>query len=195
MDDTGPSGQSPLLLAFGDSLTAGYGLAQGQAFPDILQGLLARSGSLVRVVNGGVSGDTAGDALARLDEFLTPRPDLAIVALGANDGYQGLPPEVMEANLRAILQRLAGLPLLLAGMRAPLDMGHDYAKRFGAVFPRLAEEFGVELYPNLLEGVLGIPALNLPDGFHPNAAGARRIAENLLPHVLPLALAAEASSR
>jgi acyl-CoA thioesterase I len=176
------------VLALGDSLTAGYGLAADEAVPAVLERLLRQEGLDVRLINAGVSGDTSGGGLARLEWALAENPDAAIVELGANDGLRGMSPERMEQNLDAILQTLAerGIEVLFTGMGAPPNMGEDYARRFNAVFPRLVEKHGVTFYPFYLEGVYMDPALNLPDGLHPNAAGARRVAENLLPHVREL---------
>ncbi len=176
------------ILALGDSLTAGYGLAADEAVPAVLERLLREEGLEVRLINAGVSGDTSGGGLARLEWALAENPDAAIVELGANDGLRGMPPEQMERNLDAILQTLAerGIEVLFTGMGAPPNMGEDYARRYNAVFPRLAEKHGVAFYPFYLEGVYMDPALNLPDGLHPNAAGTRKVAENLLPRVREL---------
>lgn len=175
----------PVVLALGDSLTAGYGLPAGSAYPEVLERLLDEAGVAAKVVNAGVSGDTAADGLARLDWALGAGPELAIVALGANDGLRGMPVADMEKSLTAILERLKerGVKVILAGMVAPGNWGGGYAREFAAVFPRLADKYGATLYPFLLEGVAGDRSLNLPDGVHPNAAGARRIAEGLLPVV------------
>lgn len=177
-----------VVLALGDSLTAGYGLAADEAVPAVLERLLREEGLEVRLINAGVSGDTSGGGLARLEWALAENPDAAMVELGANDGLRGMSPERMERNLDAILQTLVerGIEVLFTGMGAPPNMGEDYARRYNAVFPRLAEKHGVAFYPFYLEGVYMDPALNLPDGLHPNAAGTRKVAENLLPHVREL---------
>lgn len=176
----------PVVLALGDSLTAGYGLQAGQAYPEVLAGMLAEAGVPVKMVNAGVSGDTADQGLARLDWALGAEPDVAIVALGANDGLRGLPVADMERSLAAILEKLQarGVKTILAGMVAPGNWGAAYTKEFAAVYPRLAKRFDAVLYPFLLEGVAGDRSLNQADGIHPNAAGARRIAEGLLPVVV-----------
>ncbi|EPR37055.1 lipolytic protein [Desulfovibrio sp. X2] len=173
-----------VLLAFGDSLTAGYGLGPGKGYPEVLEGLLRKAGREVRVVNAGVSGDTSGDGLARLDWTLAERPDAAIVCLGANDALRGLPVARMERNLDAILARFEQekIPVLLAGMKAPMNLGAAYTTSFAAVFPRLAEKHHDLLYPFLLEGVAANPALNQGDGIHPNARGATEIARRILPY-------------
>ncbi|MCS6890945.1 MAG: arylesterase [Rhodovarius sp.] len=180
-------GQRPLrLLALGDSLTAGFGLPPGQGFVPQLERALAARGRQVRVLDGGVSGDTTAGGLARLDWALADRPDAAIVALGGNDGLRGLPPAATRANLAAILDRLAaaGIPTLLAGMLAPPNLGAEYGREFAAVFADLAAERpGVLLYPFFLEGVAAVPALNQPDGIHPNARGVAVMVERILPLV------------
>jgi len=179
------NGSEIAILALGDSLTAGYGLPPGAAFPEVLEHMLQAEGYPVRVINAGVSGDTSAQGLARLDWGLAEGPDLALVGLGANDALQGLPPEAMKAILDAILARLGerGVPTLLLGMYSIGNYGQDYARRFNAAFPDLAEKHGLALYPFLLEGVAGKEGLNLGDGLHPNEAGARIIAENLYPLV------------
>lgn len=179
-------GVRPRLLLLGDSLTAGYGLPQAQAFPTRLQAALERAGFTGEIVNAGVSGDTSAGGLSRLDWAIADRPPThAIVALGANDGLRGLPPETMEANLDGIVTKLKarGVKVLIAGMMAPPNLGRDYAERFNAVFARLAAKHGVPLYPFFLDGVAANPALNQGDGIHPNGAGVDVIVERMLPHV------------
>ena len=182
--------QNPkVLVALGDSLTAGYGLRAGEAYPELLAQRLAQAGCAVRVINAGVSGDTSAGGLTRLEWVLQDKPDMAIVALGANDALRGLPPEAMERNLGSILSTLAQrkVPVLLAGMVAPPNLGADYGRRYAAVFPRLAAAHGTRLYPFLLEGVAARPELNQADGIHPNAAGARELTSRLFVQVLELA--------
>jgi acyl-CoA thioesterase-1 len=174
------------LLAFGDSLIHGYGLTAGQTLPERLEAALRARGISVEVINGGNSGDTTASGRARLDWMLSGEPpDLALVSLGGNDALRGLDPAATYDNLDAILTRLgeAGLPVLLAGMLAPRNLGADYAADFDAVFPRLAEKHGLDFYPFLLEGVALDPALNQDDGIHPNAAGVEIIAARLAPHL------------
>ncbi len=183
-----PPGPAPAvrLLAFGDSLIHGYGLAAGQTLPERLEAALRAQGHSVEVINGGNSGDTTASGRTRLDWTLGGAPpDLALVALGGNDALRGLDPAATYDNLDAILIRLAeaGLPVLLAGMLAPRNLGADYAAAFDAVFPRLAEKHGVAFYPFLLDGVAMDPALNQDDGVHPNAAGVEVIAERLAPRL------------
>lgn len=176
------------ILAFGDSLTAGYGLAAGKSLPAVLGEMLAADGYDVRMVNAGVSGDTAAGGRARLEWSLGERPDAAILELGANDGLMGRDPGAMEADLDAMLAAFAehDVPVLLAGMRAIANYGPGYARAFDAVFPRLAAKHGVPLYPFLLEGVVLKAHLNQDDGIHPNALGVREIAARMYPMVRDL---------
>jgi acyl-CoA thioesterase-1 len=174
------------LLALGDSLTAGYGLPAGQGFVPRLEAALRARGRAVQVLDGGVSGDTTAGGLARLDWALADRPDAAIVELGGNDGLRGLEPRQTGANLAGILDRLAarGVPVLLAGMLAPPNLGADYGREFAEAFHRLARERpGVVFYPFFLEGVAAEPALNQPDRIHPNARGVEEIVRRILPAV------------
>ena len=184
------SAGEPRIVVLGDSLTAGFGLAREDAFPARLEAALRAEGHRWRVVDAGVSGDTSAGGLARLDWVLADRPEIVIVELGANDGLRGLPTERMEANLDAILARIgeSGASILLAGMRAPANFGADYAAAFRAVYERLAARHRVALYPFFLEGVAMEPALNQPDGIHPNAAGVDEIVRRILPHVVALVL-------
>ena len=176
------------LMAFGDSLTHGYGLSTGDTFPEQLEAALTAEGYSVRVLNSGNSGDTTAAGLARVDWALADEPDLAIVELGANDALRGLDPAATYENLDAILARFsdAGVAVLLAGMLAPRNLGADYAAEFDSVFPRLAEKHSVPLYPFFLEGVAMDPALNQRDAIHPNAEGVAVIVERILPHVVRL---------
>ncbi|WP_084536919.1 arylesterase [Azospirillum halopraeferens] len=176
------------LLALGDSLTAGYGLPEGQGFTARLQAALRAEGYPVEVINAGVSGDTTAGGRARLGWALADAPDAAIVALGANDMLRGIDPAVARANLDAILGELKarGIPVLLAGMLANPSLGRAYTDRFDAIHPELAEKHGVPLYPFFLEGVATDPALNQGDGIHPNAAGVDEIVRRILPHVVML---------
>jgi acyl-CoA thioesterase-1 len=174
---------APLVVFLGDSLTAGLGLAEDQAYPALVRDRLTEEGLAVRVVNAGVSGDTTAGGLRRLGWVLRQRPEVVVVGLGANDGLRGLPVEESERNLREIVRRAraAGAEVVLLGMRIPPNYGPDYAEAFAAVYPRIARELDVALVPFLLEGVGGDPELNLPDGIHPNAEGHERVAENILP--------------
>lgn len=173
------------LLILGDSLAAGYGLAPQQAFPVQLEQALRQAGHAVTVINAGVSGDTTAGGLARLEWALADRPDLVMIELGGNDALRGLPPQTTLANLEAILARLAaaGVPVLLAGMQAPRNLGEHYTAAFDRIFPELAAKYQVPLYPFFLEGVALEPALNQADGIHPNAAGVAEIVVRILPFV------------
>jgi acyl-CoA thioesterase-1 len=183
------AGQAPArtvrLVVLGDSLTAGFGLPPGKAFPDQLQAALTARGWDVAVVNAGVSGDTAEDGLARYDWSVPPDADALIVELGANDMLRGLPPDRTREALSAILDRAkaAHLPALIAGMRAAPNLGPVYSQAFDAIYPALASAAGATLYPFFLDGVAGDPQLNQPDGLHPTAAGAAVIVKRILPSV------------
>ena len=177
----------PFVLAFGDSLTAGYGLARGEAFPVRLETLLRDRFAAATVHNAGVSGDTTGSALARLPRLLTGlrrKPDLAIVELGANDMLRGVDPLTIERNLDAILRQLAAcdIRVLMAGMMAPPFLG-ERAVRFNAVYPAVAARHGVALYPFFMAGAIGRPELTLRDGLHPSARAIEIIARSILPSV------------
>lgn len=184
----GPAGaEEPVrILALGDSLTAGYGLEREASFPAQLETALRVMGKNVRVLNGGVSGDTTAGGLARLHWALGDGADMVIVELGANDGLRGLRPASTEVNLDAILTLLKrnGIPVLLTGMRAPPNLGRDYGQAFDAVFPRVAERHGAAFYPFFLDGVAARPELNQADGIHPTAEGIAVIVERILPKVL-----------
>lgn len=178
----------PLIWAFGDSLTAGYGLAPGQGFTAQLQDALRRAGVAATVANGGVSGDTAAQGRARLLwglRGLGRKPDLVIVEFGANDMLRGLPVAQARDNLDQILVALdqRHIPVLLAGMRASRNLGQDYQQAFDALYPALARAHRTLLYPFFLDGVAGNPALSQADGRHPNPAGVRVIVGRILPTV------------
>lgn len=177
----------PGILAFGDSLTAGYGLPPHQSFAAQLQTALRERHPGAVVHNAGVSGDTTAGGLARLPRVLgrlTERPDLAIVELGANDLLRGVTPERMRANLDAILVELGrcGIPVLIAGMLAPPFLG-AFTTAFDAVFPTVAAAHGAALYRFFLDGVVGDPALTLADGMHPNARAIQIVTQRILPSV------------
>ena len=180
-----PAEASVRLLILGDSLTAGYGLPHEDGFQVRLQAALAAKGRDVTIVDGAVSGDTSAGGRARVDWVLADGADAAIVELGANDGLRGLDPAQMEANLSAILDKLAArhIPVLLSGMEALPNLGSDYDASFRAVYARLSKRPGVLFDPFFLDGVAADPALNQPDRLHPNAEGVRRIVARLLPLV------------
>jgi acyl-CoA thioesterase-1 len=173
------------IVALGDSLTAGFGLAPSEAFPAQLERALAQRGHRVTIANAGVSGDTAAGGLARLDWSVPEGTDAVILELGANDALRGSDPARAEAALDAILTRLGQrrIPVLLAGMRAPRQLGPDYTQAFDAIYPRLARRHGAILYPFFLEGVAGERSLNLLDGIHPTGQGIARIVQGILPKV------------
>jgi acyl-CoA thioesterase I len=177
-----------VLVALGDSLTAGYGLAADQAFPVQLQKALKDNGLAVRVINAGVSGDTSAGGLSRLDWVLGDKPQAAIVALGANDVLRGIDPAETEANLDRILTKLKsrGVRVLLVGMLAPANLGAEYRKAFEAIYPRLAAKHNVPLYPFFLEGVALNRDLNQGDGIHPTAKGVAVIVRGILPQARAL---------
>ena len=174
------------VVVLGDSLVAGYGLPLDQAFPARLEAALRGAGHSVDVINAGVSGDTSAGGLARLDWMLADNPQLVIVELGANDALRGLDPRQTASNLDAIVKRLqqAKVTVILAGMKAPRNLGADYVAAFDRIYPELAARHKVALYPFFLDGVAGDPRLNLVDGIHPNAAGVERIVAGILPMVL-----------
>ncbi len=182
------------IVALGDSLTAGFGLPAEDALPAKLEAALKAKGMDVTIANAGVSGDTASDGLARLDWSVGPEANAVIVELGANDALRGLDPATTRNVLDQILARLAErkLPVLLAGMIAPLNYGPDYKAAFDAIYPELAKKYGADLYPFILDAVATNPALVQPDGLHPTAAGIDAIAAKLLPQVEALAKRAEA---
>jgi acyl-CoA thioesterase I len=182
------AGRVPVILDFGDSLTAGYGLPPDQAFPARLEAWLRREGISARVVNAGVSGDTTAGGLARLDWALADKPDLVILALGSNDALRGIPPAAVRDNLDKMMQKVeaAGAKLLLLGMKAPPNWGQDYRQEFDRIFPELARAHNVPLYAFFLEGVAMKPELNQPDGLHPNAAGVAVLVDRIAPLVAQL---------
>ncbi len=173
------------LVAFGDSLTAGYLLAPSEGFAVQLETALRARGHAVEVANAGVSGDTTGGGLQRLAWAVPDGTDGVILELGANDALRGIEPKLARANLDRILGELRrrGMPVLIAGMKAPRNWGDAYVAEFDAMFAALAEAHEALLYPFFLEGVALEPSLNLGDGMHPNAKGVRRIVEGIMPHV------------
>lgn len=173
------------ILALGDSLTAGLGVGPAEAFPAKLEAALKAKGQDVKVINAGVSGDTAADGAARLDWALAEPVDAVIVELGANDALRGLPLAQAEQALDGLLTALAQkkLPVLLAGMKAPPNMGPEYQADFDGMYQRLAAKHGVLLYPFFLDGVAADPKLNQGDGMHPNPAGVDVIVARILPSV------------
>jgi acyl-CoA thioesterase-1 len=173
------------ILALGDSLTAGYGLPPGDAFPVRLEAALKARGHHVAVINAGVSGDTADQGLARLDWALAEGADAAIVEFGANDALRGIDPKATRAAMDQMVGALKAreIPVLVAGMLAPRNMGPVYAAAFDPIFQDVAAKHGALLYPFFLDGVILDPALNQRDGIHPNRAGVDRVVERILPAV------------
>ncbi|MBB4065261.1 arylesterase [Gellertiella hungarica] len=173
------------IVALGDSLMAGYELPADDAYPAKLQAALKARGIDAVVENGAVSGDTTADGLARLDWTIPDDADAVLVELGANDALRGVSPAEARANLKAILSRLKerGKPVMLFGMLAPPNMGAEYGEAFNAIYPELAREYDVPLYPFFLDGVITESSLKLSDGMHPNAKGVDRLVEKTLPAV------------
>jgi acyl-CoA thioesterase-1 len=180
-----PAAAQPRLLILGDSLASGFGLARPDSFQPRLAAALAARGIAVTLIDAAVSGDTSAGGRARLDWALADGADAAIVELGGNDGLRGIDPRATEANLAAILDTLAArkIPVLLTGMLAPPNLGPDYGREFQAVFAGLGARPGVTFDPFFLQGVARDPALNQPDGIHPNAEGVARIVARMLPLV------------
>jgi acyl-CoA thioesterase-1 len=180
------------IVALGDSLTAGFGLAAEQAFPARLEARLKERGHDVEVINAGLSGDTTKGGLERLDWSVPEDADAVIVELGANDALRAVDPQETRANLSRMLERLSerGIPVLLAGMRAPPNLGAEYAAEFDPIFPELAAEHGAILYPFFLGGVAAQRHLNQGDGMHPNAAGVEKIVDLIIAPVEQLIAAA-----
>ena len=183
------SADAPLVVAFGDSLYAGYGLDAGEGFAPELQRRLAAAGTEAAVFNAGVSGDTTAAGLARLAftlDGLPKKPALVIIGLGGNDMLRGIGPETTRSNLDAMLAELdrRGIPAMLTGMLAPPNLGEDYRTAFDAIYPELARKHDAALYPFFLEGLVGNRALFLPDGIHPTAEGIDMVAEKVAPVVV-----------
>jgi acyl-CoA thioesterase I len=175
--DTRPASARPRIVFLGDSLTAGYGLERSESVPSLIQTRLNSEGYSYEVVNAGVSGDTSAGGLSRLDWSLEGDVDVLVVELGANDGLRGLPVDAMKRNLDEIIRRAKGrgIMVLLTGMEAPPNYGAAYTNEFRQVFADLAREHHVAFLPFYLQGVAGVPALNIADGMHPNPAGARMV--------------------
>jgi acyl-CoA thioesterase-1 len=173
------------LVVLGDSLSAGYQLPSGAAFPEQLEAVLRARGHRVDIVNAGVSGDTSSQGLDRLDWSVPDGTHAVIVELGANDALRGVDPAFTRKTLATIVERLQsrGIFVMLAGMLAPRNMGAEYAAAFDRIFPDLSRQYGVPLYPFFLDGVAGVARLNLRDGIHPTAEGVKVIVERILPSV------------
>ena len=180
--------ERPRIVAFGDSLTAGLGVAADEAYPARLQHRLDEQGLRYRVINAGVSGDTTAGGLRRVDWVLKSRPDIVILELGGNDGLRGLNLQQTKANLERIIERCqaASVMVILAGMKLPPNYGSDYTKSFEAIYPALAKQYRLTLIPFFLDGVAGSASLNQADGIHPTSEGYRIIADKVLETVTPL---------
>ena len=185
----GAEGKSGLLIvASGDSLTAGLGVEENLSFPGRLQKKFKDNGLPHRVVNAGVSGDTTAGGLRRIHGILKQKPDIVILALGSNDGLRGFPPTEIEKNLDKIIKICLKkqVKILLAGLKIPPNYGPKYSGEFKAIFPRLAKKYGLPFIPFLLDGVAGIRELNQSDGIHPKAEGYAIIAEVVWKALLPM---------
>jgi acyl-CoA thioesterase I len=190
-----PAGQPVKIVVLGDSISAGHGLPADDALPAKLAAALKAKGETVTVANAGVSGDTASGGLGRLDWSVPASTDAVIVELGANDALRGIDPNLTKKALDAILTKLGErhISVLLAGMKAPRNMGADYARQFDAIYPALASTHSVVFYPFILDGVAADPKLNQGDGIHPNAAGVDVIVAHILPQVEKLIANARAA--
>jgi acyl-CoA thioesterase-1 len=176
-----------VIVAMGDSLTAGYGVDESEAYPAQLQARLQADGFRWKVINAGISGETSSGARSRLDWVLDRlKPDIVILTTGANDGLRGIAPKVVEENLLAMVRRLQTRRVItiIGGMKMVGNLGADYTESFAAVYPAVAEATGARLIPFFLEGVAAEKRYNLPDGIHPNAAGYRRIVEGIYPTIV-----------
>lgn len=182
-DSAPPAAEAGTVLFLGTSLTAGLGLPPEEAYPALVQQKIDSAGLPFHVINAGVSGETSAGALRRVDWLLRQPFDVLVLETGANDMLRGFDLDSTEANIRGIVRRVRALhpdvPIVLAGMLAPPNLGADYARRFGEIYPRVAEEEKLVLIPFLLQGVAGVPSLNQGDGIHPNRQGATIVAENV----------------
>ena len=180
---TGAAPPARIILFLGDSITAGYGLDQSQAFPALIQAKIEVQRWNFNAINAGQSGDTSAGGLNRLNWLLKNRIDVLVLELGGNDGLRGLPTETTKKNLQTIIERgkkiYPNMKIVIAGMKVPPNMGADYAKQFNAIFPELAKKNQAALIPFILEGVGGVRELNLADGIHPTAKGHERVAANV----------------
>lgn len=183
-----PADTRPVIVALGDSLTAGYGVDPGLSYPDFLQQRLDKEGLSFRVVNQGISGDTTSGGASRLDEALRLQPVAVVLALGANDGLRGLPLEATRANLTEMVDRLqaANIKVLLGGMTLPRNYGPDYIRQFESIYTDLARSKKTGLIPFLLDGVATEPKLMQDDALHPTAEGNRRVAATVFRYLRPL---------
>jgi acyl-CoA thioesterase I len=179
-----------IILFYGDSLTAGYGLSAEEAFPALVGKTLNAKGKSIKIINAGLSGETSAGGLSRLDWVLRQPVDIFILELGPNDGLRGLPLDQTEKNLQAIIDKVKikypKAKIVIAGMLVPPNMGEEYTSKFKRIYPALAKKNQASLIPFLLDGVAGHEDLNLPDGIHPNIEGHKMVADNVLKVVEPL---------
>lgn len=170
------------ILFLGDSLTEGYQLPKEDAYPSVIERELQKKRKDIKVINGGVSGATSASGLKRMDWYLKAKPDIMVLALGANDGLRGMDLKETEKNLSNVIEKaqVQGIKVILAGMKMPTNMGEPYRTNFEKIFPKLAKKYSIKLVPFILEGVGGVPKLNLPDGIHPNPEGHIVMAKNVL---------------
>jgi len=175
-----------IIVAMGDSLTAGLGVSEDLAYPALLSARLEERGINYRVINGGISGETSSGALERTDWILSFKPDIVILETGANDGLRGIEPQLIEKNIEKIVSTFKKnrVTVVLCGMKMVRNLGADYTAAFASVYPKVARRQGVIFMPFFLAGVAAVPALNQPDTIHPNVAGYEKIVDNLLPYVL-----------
>lgn len=173
---------SKTILFLGDSLTEGYQLAKDQAYPALIEKELKAKVPTLKIINAGVSGATSASGLKRLDWYLKARPDIMVLALGANDGLRGIKVSETEKNLSLVIEKAkqGGIKVILAGMKMPTNMGENYRSEFEQIFVKVAKRYSLKLIPFLLEGVGGVPELNLSDGIHPNPKGHEVMAKNVL---------------
>ena len=183
-----PTDARPLLVCFGDSLTAGLGTDPGESYPDVLQQLLNARGYHYHVVNAGISGNTTKDGLDRIARVIARHPQLVVIEYGGNDGLRGLPLEQTQANIASMIQQLqqSGAQVVLAGITLPPDYGPDYIKKFDAMYPALAKKYHVRLLPFLLKNVYGVPGDMQPDDTHATAKGNKQVAANVAALIRPL---------
>lgn len=178
------------IVFFGDSLTAGYGVDPDEAYPALVQKKIDAAGLAWRTVNAGLSGETTAGGLRRLDWILRQRVDVFVIELGGNDGLRGIPPATTRSNLETMIQRIRqrypDVKLVVAGMQLPTNMGPEHTREFAAIYPEVARAGGAVLIPFLLEGVGGVPSLNLPDGIHPTPQGHRIVADTVWAVLHPL---------
>jgi acyl-CoA thioesterase-1 len=174
------------IIALGDSLTAGYGVKEKDSYPARLERRLHEAGHRWRVINAGISGETSGETLSRINRVLELRPDIVILEIGVVDGFQGIAPRLIEKNIEETVRilREKNVTVVLAGMRMLANPGHDYAEAFAAIYPAIARKHGLILIPFFLEGVAGDPSLNKGDGIHPVAKGYRIVTETVYPYLL-----------